>query len=176
MPGSNFIGGFKETGLASSPCRLCLVKREDMQNVHLETDCTLREIDSYKRQVDELMDTDLTAGERAELSIQSGINRPCCLSALPYFDATKAFPHDLMHLMHEGILNLECRFVLEKLLESNHVNIDTLNYKISRLRNHRDFTVPPPILLTKIREKKKQTIVFSIRNGLPCLSSTISSL
>lgn len=155
MPASNWLGGFKESGSAASPCRVCHVKKEDMDTVHHEGSCVMRDKETYTKQVEELVnDADLTAAARAELSRDYGINESCCLSVLPYFDPTRAFPHDLMHLLHEGILNLECRLLLEKLLDDRIVNIDRINYKFSRIRHHREFTVPPPILLKEISEQK----------------------
>ena len=83
-----------------------------------------------------------------------GINHRCCLSVLSYIDPTKCFPQDLMQLLHEGILNLESRLLLTTLIDDGLIDLKTINYKMSRLKFHREFTKPPPILSHEIREKK----------------------
>lgn len=156
MPASNYVAGFKESGSAFSPCRVCSITKTDMENIHYEKESLVREKESYEKQVEELMDENLSPANKRSLSLRYGINRRCCLSALRYFDPTKCFPQDLMHLMHEGIMNLELRLLLENLLDAGLIDIDTINYKISRLKFPREFTIPPPILLHEIKEKKSK--------------------
>lgn len=73
------------------------------------------------------------------------------LSSLPYFDETKSFPHDIMHLIHEGIANLELSLLLRKLIEEEDLDLDRVNFSISQIasQSQREFTVPPPIDLTR---------------------------
>ncbi len=55
MPASNQMAGFKESvSCAESPCRMCHIKREQMDLVHHEHDCRLWDILSYKTQVEEI--------------------------------------------------------------------------------------------------------------------------
>lgn len=43
MPASNFVGGFKEgVGGAKLPCRTCMIVRDDLESIHHESGCTLR--------------------------------------------------------------------------------------------------------------------------------------
>lgn len=154
MLGSNFLGGFKEgVGRAFRPCRICYIKRDELDFTHHQSICSLREKDSYTNHVLEIMDVSITSQVKKQLSKEHGIVRDCCLSILPYFDPTKQFPHDLMHVLYEGVLNLECRLLLQKLLEEGVIDIDVINQKIDSFKSFREFTTPPPLIKKQILDE-----------------------
>jgi len=154
MLGSSFLGGFKEgVGRAFRPCRICYIKRDELDITHHQSNCTLRDKDSYANHLSEIMDVSINIQTKKELSKEHGIVRDCCLSMLPYFDPTKQFPHDLMHVLYEGILNLECRLLLQKLLEEGIIDIDVINQKIKSFKSFREFTTPPPLIKKQILDE-----------------------
>ena len=133
MPASNWMGGFKESGSAFKPCRLCTVSNVDLDNVHHESDCVLRNKVTHALDVADVTRLTLTNKSKELNSKQSGVVGNCCFSKLEYFDPTKCFVHDIMHLADEGILNLEIRLLLNKLVSAGIVDLDDLNYQISRI-------------------------------------------
>jgi hypothetical protein len=55
MPASNKMAGFKESvSGAESPCRMCHIKREQIDLAHHEHDCRLRDILSYTIKMEEI--------------------------------------------------------------------------------------------------------------------------
>ena len=156
MLASNNLGGFKETASALSPCRICHISKAEQDVVHRESLCTLRDKESYERQLDEIFDPDITQKFRKQLQSKYGINRRCCFSVLKYFDPTMIFSHDVMHVCDKGILNLETRLFLEILVfDKEIVSIDQINYFIVNLIPTRQFTRPPPIRAEEVKNNKK---------------------
>lgn len=146
MPASCYLAGTKEgVGLAYSPCRICSIKRHELDIFHHESQCPMRERDSHTQQVAAIMDQSISSQTRTALSREYGIVRGCCLLTIPDFDPTKQFPHDLMHVLYEGILNLELRLLLAKLFEEAVIDIDIINRKLASLKSCREFTTPPKI-------------------------------
>lgn len=102
MPASCFLGGFKEgVGRAFSPCRICYIKRDQLDSCHEESICPLRSKDAYSVEVASIMDESNSSQVQKDLSKEHSIVRNCCLSAIDYFDPTVQFPHDLMHVFYE---------------------------------------------------------------------------
>ncbi|XP_045034735.1 uncharacterized protein LOC123475769 isoform X1 [Daphnia magna] len=156
MPAYNFVGGFKEwVGFAKSPCRTCTIHRDNLETIHCEIDCILRDKLSHEKQVLELEIVDQTQAARDALSCQYGVNRRCPFSVLRYFYATKCFMHDLMHIFYEGTLNLETALLLRVLIPDDSYIIATVNYNISTLKSGREFTSPPPFRKSEILDSKK---------------------
>lgn len=67
-------------------------------------------------------------------SIKFGINRLSILSEIPYFDLTACLPHDIMHVILEGVLPRNCRLLLyhciveRKYFTLNHLNKTMLDF------------------------------------------------
>ncbi|KZS10313.1 Uncharacterized protein APZ42_025241 [Daphnia magna] len=91
------------------------------------------------------------------LSILFGINRKCCLTILEYFDPTKCFMLDLMHIVFECILNLSIALLLKNLMLDSVIDLDLddVNYNISIMKSDREFTVPPAIRKNEVLELSK---------------------
>ena len=156
MLGSNFMAGFKETGSAYSPCRICEIKRNDLESINHACFCVLRNKFTYNLQVAALADVSLSKAERTALSREYGINRPCIMSILPYYDATQDLPHDIMHVVDEGVENLELSFLLRKLIQDYGLNLEEVNFLLSRMKSQREFTLPPPIRLDEVMTPGKK--------------------
>ena len=67
MLASNYLGGFKETASASSPCRICHISKADQDVIHSESLCILRTKDTHEQQLEEISDPDITQKYRNEL-------------------------------------------------------------------------------------------------------------
>lgn len=81
-------------------------------------------------------------------STKYGINRLSILDELPYFDLTLCLPHDIMHVILEGVLPRNIRLLLyhcivgEKYFTINHLNAVLLRFKYGE---HEKFNSPRPI-------------------------------
>ena len=158
IPASNFVGGFKEgVGFANLPCRSCMIRKDELKNVHHESDCHMRDKVSHERHVAEVENLGESQAVRESLSTKYGVNGKSCLSKLDYFDPTKCFMHDLMHVAYEGTLNLDTALLLNNLIVDPKVKLDLekVNYKIANLKCDREFTVPPAIRLNEVTELNK---------------------
>lgn len=156
MPASNQLGGFKiSVGPATSPCRCCHIVKGEMDHIHHESLCKMRDKESHERHVNHLsVLAETSKSAKESFSTQMGINGPCFLSTLDYFDPTKCFPHDVMHLVYEGILNKECMLLLNYMTIQKGLDLDRLNDKIASLRGAREFTSPPAIRADEVHEMK----------------------
>ncbi len=170
IPAANFIGGFKEgVGFANLPCRNCFIdRRVNFESIHLENLCKMRDKTSHASQVDEIENAP-TMAARDVLSSNYGVNGGCSLASLSYFDPTKCFMHDLMHVAYEGVLNDSCCLILRHLILDQNIKLDleTVNCDIANLKSDREFTVPPPIRFIEVTELKKLSFSSS---ELMCLA------
>ena len=54
----------------------------------------------------------LDSGLSAHFSKTNGVNRLSILDKAPHFDVCRCLPHDIMHVLFEGVLVLHCRKIL----------------------------------------------------------------
>jgi hypothetical protein len=110
------------------------------------------------------------------LSIIYGVNDGCSLASLSYFDPMKCFRNDLMHVASEGVLNDACCFLLRHSILDTYIklNLETVNYDITKLKSDREFTVPPPIHFIEVVELKKLQFYSSEFICLACLPLVLS--
>lgn len=176
MPASNVMGGFKESGSANRPCRVCHVLRHDCDNIHDEKDYELRERTTYKTQLSRVVDVNLTSHERHTFSVEYGIVGPRPFFLLDYFDSTKCFPHDIMHVFFEGLLNSETRLLLVQLINDDIIpDVDVINSRMELFRSRRGFTKPAKIRLDEIKHGKKLSFSSSKMLCLPLILPLILS-
>jgi hypothetical protein len=144
-PASNWVAGFKESASAKKPCRFCYIENTDMENVHHGIDCSMRSKESHTKDLEDVLKTGITKQCRRNLSMKTGVVGESIFSQLSYFDVTKCFVSDNMHLLDEGIENLEVRKMFNKLLTNEMVDLDKINAKLSNVIQQREFTRPPPL-------------------------------
>ena len=59
-----------------------------------------------------------TSDVRERLSTTYGVNRRSVLDDVRYFDVCKCFPEDVMHILLEGVVPYETKFLLKLLIDS----------------------------------------------------------
>ncbi|KAL2076343.1 hypothetical protein ACEWY4_028044 [Coilia grayii] len=121
------LAGFKEgVGFAFSKCRHCECSYEDMQSQFREDLFTKRTLEKHIRQCDEIekANTDLL---RSNLKTTYGINRRSELVDFPSFDVIQQTPQDVMHVILEGIAPMEIKCVLNHLIQSGEISLDSVN-------------------------------------------------
>ena len=109
--GEHQWGGFKvKVGWAHQKCRNCLCTFADMQQNFRDSHFTQRSMEQYHRQCDDI--------ERApnamvkDLQATYGITERSLLSKLPVFNLTMQLPQDIMHILLEGSVQYEVRYIL----------------------------------------------------------------
>ena len=152
-PASALAGGFKEgVGGAHRGCRTCMITSDQLDQkvcVYLtyvymyvcplwvisyiqldDSELTLRTLDQHYIHCSLVESTD----DGQQFSKEYGVNRRSELSNLPQFDLCRCLPHDVMHVLLEGILPLNCRLLLahcilkEKYFTLNQLNTALLNF------------------------------------------------
>lgn len=124
------LAGFTEgVGFAYSKCRHCECSFEDMQSLFNEDAFTKRTLKRHIRQIDEIekADTELL---RNSLKTTYGINKRSKLVEFPAFDIIQQTPQDIMHIILEGTAPLEIKSVLNHLVQSGLMDLDSVNSKI----------------------------------------------
>lgn len=161
-PANAAIGGFKESVSAEKPCGICLASNE-------ENYLQISDIDLFERRTKEMHQDHLnevanymkmTTREKAALgynpSVLHGVNRRSELLDINYFDVTKALVPDLMHVVHEGVLEFVCRLVLIHVIkEEGTLTLPEVNARIQALSKAFERDRPGVILDDHLSPKKK---------------------
>ena len=157
IPAQNLLSGFKiSVANAMKPSRICEISRLQLDAIHRDSDCFLRQNDSYQQQLEQILnEKDLKKKEA--LSKEYGIVEESCFSQLPYVDVTVYFNHDLMHIAYEGVLNTESCLVLHVLLRDGVIPaIETINKEIKKIKKTSgSFDSLPDLKLQDVLKKKK---------------------
>lgn len=84
----------------------------------------------------------------SSFSTQFGVNRLSVLDNVPHFDLTVCLPHDIMHVILEGVLPRNCRLLLHYcIVDRKYFSINYLNKTISDFGfgDHEKMNRPRPI-------------------------------
>ncbi len=105
----------------------------------------LRSLDRHRRQC---LLLDSAPGLSDSFSTTYGVNRLSILDQAPHFDVYRWLPHDIMHVIFEGVLVLQCRRILAHCIrEKGYFTTDALNGQIKTFpyRHSEARTIPSPI-------------------------------
>ena len=80
----------------------------------------------------DLIKSSENSSTKAELQTNYDINSRSCLCFLPDFDVTKQLPHDIMHVLLEGIVLYELQLSLTALIAQRHFTLEEFNYKLKQ--------------------------------------------
>lgn len=145
--GQHQWGGFKgSVGWAHQKCRNCLCRFEDMQNKFRDTEFTSRNLDQYHEQCHDI-ETAPTEAAKRDFQTTYGIVERSQLSELCHFDITKQLPQDIMHVLLEGSVQYEVRYILQHYFDTGLVTLRQLNTAFSQLSlgYHDEKNRPPPL-------------------------------
>ena len=105
----------------------------------------------------------LETENRSHFSVKNGVNRLSILDNAPFFDLTQCLPHDIMHVILEGVLDRNCGQLLSHcIFEQHYFSLAHLNKAIRTFKygEHEKFNQPRPIdrdRIAKTSEKLGQS-------------------
>ena len=100
---------------------------------------------------------------KKDLQSTYGINERSLLSKLPHFDISQQLSQDLMHILLEGSVQYEVRYILNHFIESGFITLTELNNKFAQLKlgyrdeANRPLSLKETVFKGKERYKLKQT-------------------
>ena len=168
--GQHQWGGFKgSVGWAHQKCRNCLCQFEDMQVKFRDTQFTFRNLDQYRQQCRDI-ETAPTEATKRDFQTTYGVVERSYLSELRHFDITKQLPQDIMHVLLEGSVQYEVRFILQHFFDSGVITLKQLNNAFCQLSlgYHDEKNRPPPLRETvfngqesyKMKQTAEQATIF----------------
>ena len=121
------LAGFKSgVGFAFSKCRHCECHFDSMQTHFNEKRFTIRSLKRHIRQCKEMKRASTDYLKNA-LMTTYGINRRSGLIDFPGYDLIQQTPQVIMHVMLEGVVPLEMKYVLKHIILSGDINLDCIN-------------------------------------------------
>lgn len=177
---SNYLGGFKESvGSAKMPCRSCNVKREALSNKCLEVQFTMRDKETHMQQCLDIETPEFSAGAKRFWCQLYGLRERSILCDLQYFDITQCLLHDVMHVVLEGVLELEIRVMLKAfIVEEDFLSCEELNsamtaFSYKSFKMNKPSEIEPSHLENKLKQSASKmitlayTLPFFLHNKVP---------
>ena len=113
-PAVGVMSGFKESvGQAHKPCHVCNADHYDMKCIFEEDKFTRRTASEYYKQLSSVTDTSKPLHMQTMHSTLYGINGPSLFSILLHIHPILLFVFELMHILHEGVLEAHLRLLLD---------------------------------------------------------------
>ena len=172
--------GFKEgVGRSFRKCRTCMVTTNNMNNIFLEEECTLRNVVQHNIACERLRQA--TGDVRNCYSKHYGINRASCLLELKTFDITQDTPFDVMHVICEGYAHTIILLILEKFIDGRPQFLTSINRRIKQFQySYADKdTMPGPLIIstqTSKLTKQKASQMKTLLKVLPMILSELVDL
>ena len=169
--------GFKEgVGRSFRKCRTCMATTNNMNNLFLEEECTLRNVVQHNTACEKLQQA--TGDVRNYYSKQYGINRESCLLELKTFDITQDTPFDVMHVICEGYAHTIILLILEKFMEGRPQFLTSVNRRIKQFQySYADKdTMPGPLIISTQTSKLTKQKASQMKTLLKILPMILSEL
>ena len=166
LEGQHQIGGFKvSVGWALRKCRICYAKVEDVRGNFDPKSFILRDQNSHVSICQRIENTsDLKI--KSELQTTYGIIYRSALLSINDFDITKQLPHDVMHVVLEGILPYECQLSLSVLMEQGLFTLEEFNQQLVRFQfSYADAKSKPESLKPTVFVTGERKLKFSAENS-----------
>lgn len=113
--GANSLFGFQESFNAHYYCRICCTSKEDAQSEFDHSKMLIRNRQNYGEHL-----TNKTFG----------VQNPCILNELKYFNFLDSPTVDIMHDVLEGVVPYELKLVLQKLIDLKCFTLEQINQRI----------------------------------------------
>lgn len=141
--GGNTLSGMVESFSANYFCRMCLMHKNDTQNVFKESDerCHLRNEDFFN-----------SLPEILPNSSYYGIKQQSILNDLKYFNLGNIYAVDIMHDILEGVAQLEIKLIITYLVSEKILSLREINQRIFSFNygSIDQCTKPSPVNIEKL--------------------------
>ncbi|XP_030750192.1 uncharacterized protein LOC115877983 [Sitophilus oryzae] len=166
--GGNMLSGMVESFSANYFCRMCLMHKNDTQNVFRESDdlCHLRNQDFFN-----------TLPEIKPGSNYYGSKEKSILNELKYFNLGNTPSIDIMHDILEGVAQFEIKLIITYLVSEKKISLNEINQRIFFFNYGTidQCTKPSPINIEKsgssIGQRAAQT--WTLTRYLPLILSDV---
>ena len=164
--GQQQIGGFKvSVGWSLRKCRYCLATAEDVRNNFTPSTFNKRNKETHLRQCKEI-DNAPAECIKKDLQTTYGILTRSCLLKLPEFDVTKQLPHDVMHVLLEGIVPYEIQLVLSSLMNDGYFSLSDFNHQLKIFQfSSNDVRSKPEPLKSSVFIQGERKLKYSAENS-----------
>ncbi|KAK3922556.1 Alpha-L-arabinofuranosidase C, partial [Frankliniella fusca] len=172
-PAVNVLGGFKESvGIAHKPCHKCEADHNEAKRIFHEEAFQKRTPERLNLQLQELNNS-RTLKNRQEKSTLYGINGPPVFSDIIGLCPVQSYCYDLLHVLHEGVLEAHCRVLLKyavgkALLTLEEINADVRLMSCQLFSKDRPAAMLPGHLDSGLRQSAAQMLSLAL-----CLPFTL---
>lgn len=157
-PDSAWLGGFKKSVSATKLCRRCMTDNQFWKSHFNEKDFTLRSMETHREQVQVIPNPTLTKKMKQFWRKFYGLNEKTPLLDIEHFDVTKCLGQDMMHVLCEGVFEVEIRVFLEFCISKNCFDIEYLNQQIENFEyGHLQKDKPSLILREHLQKGLRQS-------------------
>ena len=134
--GSSSLGGYKMPGgaFAKKPCRSCNVESGEMQRLTEASKLKLRTNADHAKFQEIVNDDSLSDNHKKHWSKWLGINCACPLLQLSYINLQKLLVHDPMHVLLEGVVQMNMLLLLKYAIQNKRFSLMWLNTQLQSFR------------------------------------------
>lgn len=174
-PAAAEMGGFKQSVSAHCPCRHCMSTHDELKLFYNERYFVLRNKHSHAQHVAAVTEPNVPKRVIKHWAREYGVMSDGIFGKLQYFDVTKCLPQDAMHVLIEGVLEVEMRALLRFfIVELNAFTIEDVNDRISNFEfDYFNDNKPATMLRDHIERdsilKQSASQLFNLGHCLPFL-------
>ena len=154
-PAAAMVCGCKESVSANKPCRTCLTDHTQMTTSFDEASFQIRTVEMHSEHLRILSDPELSPQERKFWQRFYGVNSASPLLQIPHCDVLRCCVQDVMHILLEGCVEVECRLLLLHCTSNAVFSLGQLNSRMESF-NYGYFGKDRPAAITPLH----------LRNGL----------
>jgi len=157
-PALAFLGGFKMSVSADKLCRTCMTDQDKWRKFFVERAFTLRNMESHLNHLEIIEEHEMHQITREYWKRNFGVNRRSKLIDIPHFDITMCLVQDIMHVLSEGVLEVETRLLINFCIQERKITLETLNNRITSFNyGHMQRDKPSLIKTCHLKTNLKQT-------------------
>lgn len=144
---------------------MCFATAEDVRN-NFDPFKFIPRCKQSHNEICELIQSTSNETTKSELQTNYGIIEQSCLSKLDDFDVTKQLPHDIMHVLLEGVVPYELQLCLSALMDQKLFTLEEFNYNLSNFEfSYSDAKSKPEPLKKSVFITGERKLKYSAENA-----------
>ena len=121
-----------QVGWAHQKCRSCFCDAELMQQHFRDEHFSKRSLRQHNYHCD-ILESAATPESQKDLEVTYGIVERSLISKLSEFDITTQLPQDIMHVLLEGSVQYEVRYILQHYIDTGVIKLVQLNSSFEKM-------------------------------------------